>query len=213
MGNIVSEDRRKTLAGVGKALELFTVCWACAEAAIALRSALHTGSVSLAGFGWDSLIEVLSALAVWWRMSHEMNPQQKHRAEHLSLRITGSCLLGLGIFVAVGSLRQLLLHEATAVDFPGIVITSLAVVVMPVLAWQKRRVGRALHSHAMATDARQTDFCTYQAGIILLGVVCFRFFHIWWADSVAALVLVPIILRASWLAFRGEHCCSHEGLA
>lgn len=201
---------RAQLARRGKFLEIFTVAWASAEAAVALSSAARTGSVSLAGFGWDSLIEVFSALAIWWRMSHELDPQRRHRAEHVSLRFAGSCLLALGAFILFDSLRRLRLHEHAAINTAGVLITASAVVMMPLLAWQKRRVGRALHSRAMQTDATQTDFCMYQAGIVLVGILCFRFFHVWWADSAAALVLVPILLRASFQTFRGEHCCANH---
>ena len=206
----LTDLERIRLARWGKFLEVFTIVWATTEAAVALGSAAHTGSVSLAGFGWDSLIEVFSAVAIWWRMTHELDHHRRHRAEHVSLRIAGGCLLALGLFVLLDSVRRLWLHEHASVDLWGILITMAAVVMMPALAWQKRRVGRALHSRAMTTDAQQTDFCMYQAGIVLLGIVCFRFFHVWWADSAAALVLVPILLRASWLTFQGEHCCAYH---
>ena len=204
----LTDVERSRIARWGRSLEMFTIVWAGTEAAVALWSAARTGSVSLAGFGWDSVIEVCSAVAVWWRMSHEMSHHHRHRAEHLSLRIAGWCLLALGAFVCCDSLRRLWFHEHAGIDLAGLLITSAAVVTMPILAWQKRKVGAALHSRAMKTDAQLTDFCMYQAGIVLFGMLCFRFLHLWWADSAAALILVPILFRASWLTFRGEHCCA-----
>ena len=202
--------RRTSAARYGKILGLLTVCWGVTEATLALWSAARTGSVSLTGFGFDSVIEVLSALAVWWRMSHETNHERRHHAERVSLKITGYCLLGLGTYVLVEACRHLYRQDQAAVGRMGVAVTAAALVCMPLLAREKRRVGRALSSGAMMTDAKQTDFCMYQAAIVLLGLLCHSLFGINWADGVAALILVPILIRAGVLALRGEHCCVHH---
>ncbi len=204
------DNKRASLARYGKALEVFTIFWAATEAAVALWSSARTGSVSLAGFGWDSLIEVVSALAVWWRMSHEMNHHRRHQAETLSLRVSGGCLFALGTYIFVDACFHLYRHEHASVGAAGIAITAAAVITMPLLSREKRRIGNALASNAMMTDAKQTDFCMYQAGIVLFGLAAHALFHITWADSVAALVLVPILFRAGVLTFRGQHCCAHH---
>ncbi len=199
---------RASLARYGKGLEIFTIVWAATEAGVALWSGLRTGSVSLSGFGWDSLIEVISALAVWWRLSQEMHHHRRHQAEKISLRISGTCLFALAAYVLADALWRLYRHESAGIGVAGIVITAAALVMMPLLSREKRRVGNALSSRAMMTDAKQTDFCMYQAGIVLLGLIAHKLFGITWADSAAALVLVPILARAAVLSFRGEHCCA-----
>ncbi len=203
-------ESRASLARYGKALEVFTIAWAATEAGVALWSSARTGSVSLAGFGWDSLIEVSSAIAVWWRMSHEMNHERRHQAEAMSLKISGSCLVVLAAYIFCEACLRLYRHEYAGVGTTGIVLTAAAAVAMPLLSREKRRVGRGLSSHAMMTDAKQTDFCMYQAIIVLAGLLCHSLFGITWADSVAALVLVPILLRAGVLTLRGEHSCAHH---
>lgn len=207
-GTELLAGNRASLARYGKVLEIATVLWAATEAGVALWSSARTGSVSLAGFGWDSLIEVVSALAVWWRMSHEMDHHRRHQAETMSLRISGSCLYALAGYVLVDACLRLYRHQYADVGRAGIFITAAAVVAMPLLSREKKRVGNALSSRAMMTDAKQTDFCMYQAGIVLLGLGAHALFHITWADSVAALILVPILVRAAYLTFRGEHCCA-----
>ena len=202
--------RRTSVARYGKILGVLTVCWGVTEATLALWSAARTGSVSLTGFGFDSVIEVLSALAVWWRMSHEANHERRHHAERVSLKITGYCLLGLGTYVLADACLHLYRQDQAAVGRMGVVVTAAALVCMPLLAREKRRVGRALSSGAMMTDAKQTDFCMYQAATVLLGLLCHSLFGINWADGVAALILVPILIRAGVLALRGEHCCVHH---
>ena len=205
---VLDPIQRASLARHGKLLEVLTIVWAATEAITALWSASRTGSTSLAGFGWDSVIEVFSALALWWRMSREPDHHRRHSAEALSLRISGSCLLALGVFVLIDACRHLLLHEHASIGKLGIAVTAAAVILMPLLSREKRRIGKELHSHAMITDAKQTDFCMYQAAIVLLGIVMQAAFGITWADSIAALVLVPILFHVGILTLRGEHNCA-----
>ena len=206
----LTQSRRASLARYGTILEIATIVWGGTEAIVSLWSAARTHSVSLTGFGLDSVIEVLSATTVWWRMSHEMNHERRHHAERVSLRITGYLLLSLAAWVFFDALRHLLQREVASVGAGGIAITAAAILCMPMLSREKRRVGGALSSHAMMTDAKQTDFCMYQAAIVLFGLLCHAIFGITWADSGAALTLVPFLIRAGVLALRGEQCCSHH---
>ena len=206
----LTHDRRASLARYGKILSVVTIVWGGAEAVVALWSAARTHSVSLTGFGLDSVIEVLSALAVWWRMSHEMDHGRRHRAEHVSLRVTGYLLLCLAAWVFFDASVHLICREAARVGVAGIAITAAAIVCMPLLSREKRRIGSALSSNAMLTDSKQTDFCMYQAAIVLLGLLCRALFGINWTDGVAALILVPFLVRAGVLALRGEQCCAHH---
>ena len=62
----------------------------------------------------------------------------------------------------------------------------------------------------MQADAKQTELCTYLSAILLGGLVLNAFFGLWWADPIAALVMVPIILKEGVEAFRGKACCEDE---
>jgi divalent metal cation (Fe/Co/Zn/Cd) transporter len=92
----------------------------------------------------------------------------------------------------------------------GVGVTTAALICMPLLSRAKRKVGWALNSTAMMTDAKQTDFCMYQAAIVLFGLLVHAAFGIGWADSAAALLLVPLLLRAGTLSLRGQSCCTHH---
>ena len=82
---------RERLVARGRKLEYFTVGWNCLEGIVALVSGLVAGSVALVGFGLDSFIEVTSGAALLWRLHRDRDPATRERAEHLSLRIVGSC--------------------------------------------------------------------------------------------------------------------------
>lgn len=206
-----SNVARARLARRGHYLELLTIIWAVSEGAIALATAEHAHSLSLAGFGFDSLIEVISGAALMWRMSHEMDVDLRYRAEQLSLRIAGICLFLLAGYICIAATLKLIRgHQDAETSWVGIAVTTASVIFMPLLSQAKRKVGRALDSGAMMTDAQQTDFCMYMALIVLFGLVVHAAFGIGWADSVASLLLVPLLLRAGTLALKGEACCSNH---
>lgn len=81
---------------------------------------------------------------------------------------------------------------------------------MPLLARAKRRVAASISSRAMHADSRQTDLCAYLSAITLGGLDLNALFNWWWADPVAALLILPIIAKEGIEALRGETCCDEE---
>ena len=209
IAHATTDIERESAARRGRHLEIVTVLWGALEAGIALTAAARDHSISLTGFGFDSLIEVISAVALLWRMSHEMNHHRRHRTEEISLTIVGSCLIALSGYVLLAGVIDLWRGHRAETGWLGIGVTSAALVCMPLLARSKRRVAVVLGSRAMNADATQTDFCMYQAAIVLFGLLMHSLFRIEWADSLAALLLVPLLARAGVLALRGEKCCDH----
>lgn len=205
----LSHEERSLLARRGRHLEIITVLWAAMEAGVALTGAYQEHSISLSGFGWDSCIEMLSGAALYWRMTHELDHERKHKAEKISLTVAGICLLVLAVYVLVESLLALRFGGEKSPGWTGIAITTAALLTMPLLTRAKRKVADGLNSRAMHADAAQTNFCAIQAAIVLCGLVVRSVFHIGWADAAAGLVLVPFLVRAGRGALRGEDCCSH----
>jgi divalent metal cation (Fe/Co/Zn/Cd) transporter len=122
------------------------------------------------------------------------------------LRIVGSCFIALALYILYDAGKALLFHEAPDRSIPGIIVAALSVVVMPVLARAKRRVAAGIESRAMMADSRQTDFCTYLSAILLAGLLLNALFGWWWADSVAAIVMVPIISKEGIESLKGRAC-------
>jgi divalent metal cation (Fe/Co/Zn/Cd) transporter len=211
MGSLtLPEADRSGIVRIGRHLEIFTIVWAGFEAAVALFIAFKSNSISLTGFGFDSFIEMLSGAALLWRLSQEMDEHRREKAERISLQIAGACLIMLGAYVLIEASGNLWNRRTSTISWTGIVITAAALIFMPLLARAKRKVGRTLKSEAMMTDAKQTDFCMYQAAIVLFGLLAHATFRITWADSVAALLLVPVLIRSGVLSLRGVPCCAHH---
>jgi divalent metal cation (Fe/Co/Zn/Cd) transporter len=197
---------RNVLVERGRRLEYFTLAWNGFEAAVALASGLLAGSVALVGFGLDSVIEAASAAILLWRFRADADVERREHAERTAHRLVGVCFVLLAAYVAVESVRSLWIRAQPEGSLPGILIAAAAVVIMPLLARAKRRVARQLSSGALHADSRQADFCMYLSAILLAGLLLHALLGWWWADSVAALVMVPIIAREGVLGLRGEAC-------
>jgi divalent metal cation (Fe/Co/Zn/Cd) transporter len=198
---------REALAQRGKRLEYFTIGWNSLEGLIAVTAGAVAGSISLVGFGVDSFIEVTSGSALLWRMSLDADVHRREQMERRTLRIVGTCFLALAAYVAYEAGMDLIGQKAPAHSLPGILLACVSLVVMPILSRAKRRVGTAMHSAAMHADAKQTEFCTYLSAILLGGLLLNSVWGLWWADPVAALVMVPIIAKEGIDGLRGDPCC------
>jgi divalent metal cation (Fe/Co/Zn/Cd) transporter len=190
----------------GRRLEYITIAWNSLEALVSLVAGAIAGSVSLVGFGVDSLIEVVSGTALLWRLHHEPSDLRRDQAERLTLKIVAWGFLALAAYIFFDAASALMKHGAPEKSLPGIVIAAMAVVVMPFLSRAKRKVAAEIHSEAMNADARQADFCAYLSAILLIGLLLNAFLDWWWADPVAALIMVPIIAKEAVSSWKGKSC-------
>jgi divalent metal cation (Fe/Co/Zn/Cd) transporter len=204
MGTIA---HRQAVARRGKSLEYFTIGWNTLEGLAAVVFGLLAGSISLVGFGIDSFIEVTSGAVLLWRMSVDADVLKRERNEMLSLRLLGVCFLALAVYVGYESVSDLVNGKAPEQSVPGIILAGVSLVVMPLLSRAKKRVGNELGSAAMHADAKQTDFCVYLSAILLTGLLLNLTLGWWWADPLAALVMVPIIAKEGIHGIRARACC------
>ena len=188
----------------GRRLEYLTLGWNLGEAAVAIGAGLLAGSTALLGFGIDSLIESLSGSVLLWRLSHG---EKGERREQTARKLVGISLLILATYVGFEAAESLAKREPPAASYVGIALAVLSVIVMPLLARAKRKVAASLKSRAMHADSKQTDICAYLSAILLLGLGANALFGWWWADPVAALLMVPIIGKEGIEAMRGGTCC------
>jgi len=205
MGESAVLDRMSVVRR-GRRLEYFTVIWNALEGLVAVGAGVFAGSISLVGFGIDSFIEVTSGSVLLWRMSVDANVGDRERTEKRALRIVGLCFLVLAVYIAFESGNDLWFKRAPEQSIPGIVLACVSLVVMPLLSRSKRKVGHALNSAAMHADAKQAQFCTYLSAILLVGLILNAVFGLWWADPIAALIMVPIIAKEGFGGVQGKTC-------
>ena len=198
---------RASLVRRGRRLEYFTIAYNSLEGLIAVAAGLLSGSIALVGFGFDSLIEVTSGAALVWRLHSDADESRRQHVEAITLRIVGACFLLLAAYVSYDSIKSLIWREAPHESIPGIVLASASLIVMPLLVRAKRKVARRIKSQALMADSKQTELCTYLSAILLAGLLLNALFGWWWADPIAALVMVPIIVKEGIEGLRGETCC------
>ena len=211
MAEVTLQSRnRADLVRRGRYLEYFTIGYNSLEGLIAVAAGLLAGSIALVGFGFDSLIEVTSGAVLLWRLHADLDEERRERVEGISLRIVGACFVLLAIYVSFDSVKSLIRREAPQESIVGIVLAAVSLIVMPLLVTAKRRVARGINSAALMADSKQTELCTYLSAILLGGLLLNALLGWWWADPVAALVMVPIIVKEGIEGLRGETCCDDE---
>ena len=188
----------------GRRLEYFTLGWNLTEALVAMVAGLFAGSIALIGFGVDSVIESLSGAILLWRLQvHDAHDNREQRA----LKLVAVSFFLLAVYVGFEAIKSLVEHEAPNTSVVGIVLAIVSLIVMPLLARAKRRVAARIESRALVADSRQTDICAYLSAILLSGLLLNALFGWWWADPIAALCMLPLIIREGFESFRGDTGC------
>jgi divalent metal cation (Fe/Co/Zn/Cd) transporter len=189
-------------------LQVLTIAWMTVEAVVALGAAWTARSPALLGFGGDSAIELFSAIIVLWRFRSKSDAAD---AEKLAARVAGSLLFVVAAFVIVSSGLSLLGFREPQPSFAGIILLIVAAIGMPWLANQKRKLATQIVSASLNADATESALCGYLSWIALAGLLTNAIFQKSWADPVAALLLVPLIVKEGWNATRasrpGCQCC------
>ena len=194
-------------AGLPKAvvwLQGITLAWMVVECAVSLYAANAAHSVALLAFGADSLVELLSASVALLSFVPSF-PLTRDTAD----RWAGILLYLLAGVVALIAALSLARGVRSETSCSGIGITVAALVVMPILAWFKRKIGIETGNRALAADAVQSATCAYLAAITLTGLAANALFHIHWIDSMAAVAAIPILIIEGRKAMRGESCGCH----
>ncbi len=174
-------------------LERLTIVWNVAEAVIAVGAGWLAGSIALVGFGLDSVIETIAALALYRRLRAEQAGATEEEAEAHERRALWFFLLSG--YIAFEAASTLWTKEPPEVSRVGIILAVVSLAVMPALAIAKHRAGKTLKSRALVADAKETFVCSYLSLTLLAGLGLNALFGWWWADPVAALAMLPLVIR------------------
>jgi divalent metal cation (Fe/Co/Zn/Cd) transporter len=194
-------SRKERLHRRGVRLEVFTVAWNVVEAVVAVGVGIAVGSVALIGFGADSGIEIISAVALLWRLlkagPHASVPEES-AAERKALYLVAATFFLLALYILYEAVGALISGEGPESSIVALVLSAVSLVIMPVLAYLKGRTGREMGSRALVADSVETWVCAYLSVALLAAVVLNAAFGWWWADPVGALAMLPVILWQGW---------------
>ena len=204
--NSSMETARGSALGRGIQLEVVTIAWMLVEACVAVGAGIIARSVLLTAFGVDSVVELLSGIVLFMRLRLELLRGDSYDIESLEARttsISAVLLLLLCVFVLLSSLAGLALRIQPEGSIAGVAISAIAIVAMPLLALGKRRVNTVLQSASLRADIAETVSCAYLAAVTLAGLVASMWLGLWWAQYIAALLLLAWLVPETREAF--EH--------
>ena len=188
-----------TLERRGVHLEWATIAWNSIEAAVAIASGVAAHSIALVAFGLDSAIEIFSATVTLWQL--QGGDEERERK---ATRLIALSLFALALYVAADAIWGLAHHAKPDTSISGIAIAGAALIVMPLLAVGKRRVGQALDNSTLLADSAETLLCAAFSATALVGVGLNAAFGWRWADPVAALALAVLAVREGREAWSGD---------
>ena len=179
------------------------------EAAVAIISGVAAHSLSLLAFGVDSIIELVSAGVLVWRLTVELQHGEafSEAAERAASRIGGALLFALAAYVVVDAGWTLWQREGQAFSLPGLIVALIAMPTMYALARAKLRLAEQLGSRALRADAVESAACFYLSGAVVIGLVAQWIFGVWWIDAATSLAIVYFLVREGREAWQGEQCC------
>jgi divalent metal cation (Fe/Co/Zn/Cd) transporter len=181
----------------GRLLEGVTLCWNVAGVAVLAVAAIGARSVALAGFGLDSLIEIGASTVVLWELSGTGEDRQNR-----ALRLIGAAFVALAAYLTVQSAIVLATAYRPGHSLLGVVWTSLTAAAMSGLAAGKARTGRQLGNPVLSTEGRVTLVDAILAVAVVAGLLLNAVAGLWWADPLAALVIVFYAVREARQIFR-----------
>lgn len=187
-------------------LEWITAAWMVVEAAVAIASGLAAGSLTLIAFGADSVIELLSACLLLWRLRVELREREKfsEATERTAGRVGAVLLVALSVYVVASAAWSLWRRTGQEFSAPGLALAMLAIPIMAVLASAKRRLAEAIDSAALRADAVESIACLYLSCVAVVGLLAQRAIGAWWIDGASALALTPFLIKEAQEAWAGD---------
>jgi divalent metal cation (Fe/Co/Zn/Cd) transporter len=207
---IVNESLTRRWTRLGLRLVLATMVYNMAEAVIALWSGAAADSIALLGYGLDSIIETIAAGVLLWRLRLEARGAERARveaAEQQVQRLVGGTFIALALYVLAQAGWMLWQQQAAGESSIGIILALASLVIMPLVAVGKLRVADRIGSDALRAEAKETLACSYLSFTLLLGLLGNATVGWWWADPVAAVLMVPWLVKEGVEGLRSEGCC------
>lgn len=203
--------RSHRLARIAISLACFTIIYNLIEGVIAIWAGAAAGAVSLVGFGLDSAIEVAAAGVVLVRIGAELRGRApSERSEKTALRFIAVTFFLLAAYVVVEGTRDLISGEEPDTSAVGIALTGLSILIMPALAYAKRRVGKALGSALVMADAIETALCALLSISTFVALVAYALLGWTWIDAVAGFIIAIFAIKEGIEAWSGDHDSEHR---
>jgi len=194
---------------IARRLVIATLFYNIVEAVFALGSGWIAHSIALIGFGLDSIIECAAAGALLWHLQAQGNgdPHQSERTEQKVRRFIGATFVALALYVFIEAGSTLWYREPAKESLVGVALAAASLIVMPLVAWGKIKAARALKNASLLAEAKETLACSYLSLTLLMGLILNAWFGWWWADPLAALLMIPWLIKEGIEGLKAQGCC------
>jgi len=206
---IAQAESRTDLVRQAFWLEWLTIAWMVIESIVAIASGLAAHSITLLAFGLDSVIELISAGVLIWRLTIELRHGQEfsEQAEQRASKIGGALLFALAAYVVISAGWSLWTQRAEDFSVPGLLVALAAIPIMYVLARRKIAIAEKIGSRALRADAMESVTCGWLSVVVVVGLAAQYLVGAWWIDSVTSLGIVWFLVKEGREAWAGEECC------
>lgn len=189
-------------------LEWLTVAWMTVEAVVAIGAGIAAGSLVLIAFGLDSVIELISAGVLMWRLSAELRHGQRfsERAERIASRIGGGLLFALSAYVTVAAVWHIWMRTGEEFAWPGFLVALIAIPAMRYLARRKIAIAEKIGSRALRADAMEAVTCGWLSLVVVVTLAAQWLIEAWWIDGVGSLAIVYFLVKEGREAWSDDEC-------
>lgn len=201
----MADQQRKKHLRKARGIQAFNIIYDSIEVVVSLIAGFSSGSSALIGWGLDSVVEVISASTLWWRLNGEVNDIKEEwvkRREKITLYVISCSFFIISIFITYDSVTKFINRQIPEWSTLGISILLLSLLINPILIWFKYKYGQKLSSQELIADSKDTFICLYQTVAVLGGLLAVRYLDWWWADPVAAFLIVPYAIKEGLEAFK-----------
>lgn len=185
----------------GRNVEIASLIYNIIEVAVSLTAGFMTGSSALISWGVDSIVEANSAAFMIWQLNgvaKGIDERAKRKRKKIALGVLSTAFTIAALFICYEAISKFISQETSSMSWWGIGILLVSLVVNPMLAWGKYHYGQKTDSATLKYDAIDTMICEYQTIVVLIGIGLVQWQGWWWADPVAALLIVPYV---AWEAY------------
>lgn len=180
-------------------LSYITVGYNVLEGLASITAGILAGSVALLGFGVDSFFESLSGTVMAWRFRRPggLTEEAEDESESRAVKLVGYTFVLLGFYVLYESVHKLITHETPERSLIGIIIAVASLIVIPILYRMKLVIGEAIGSRSLTADSKETLACSMLSVALLIGLGLNYLFGLWWADTLAGLLIVVYLFKGA----------------
>jgi divalent metal cation (Fe/Co/Zn/Cd) transporter len=206
---IASTDDRVGLIQEALVFEWITIAWMVIEAVIAIGAGIAAHSITLTAFGLDSVIELISAIVLIWRLGVELKHGQRfsETAERLASKIGGGLLFALAAYVVLSAAWSIWHGHGQDFSLPGLAVAVAAIPIMYFLAKRKIPLAERIGSRALRADAVESITCGWLSCVVVVSLTAQYLAGAWWIDAVTSLGIVWFVVKEGREAWNGEECC------